>query len=87
MVYAAIAGLVVSGLYNFLTRTGHTRYFEMWFGIKVLLALHVFAGAILAVKSSNATPQAETQRARRMTGVIITGLLVILISAYLRLIY
>jgi len=86
MVYAAIAGLVVSGLYNFLMHRGHTPYFHMWFGIKVLLALHVFAGAILAVRSSH-THEQEAARARRMTGVIIVGLLIILISAYLRLIY
>ncbi len=87
MVIAAIVGLVISGLYNFLTRRGHTPYFYTWFGIKILLALHVFAASILAVKPSDATPEEETRRARRMTGVIVSGLLIILISAYLRRIY
>jgi uncharacterized membrane protein len=87
MVYAAIAGLVVSGLYNFLIHRGHTRYFYTWFGIKILLALHVFAASILAVRPSEATPQEETRRLRRMTGVVVSGLLIILISAYLRRIY
>jgi uncharacterized membrane protein len=87
MVYAAIAGLVVSGVYNFLSHRGHTPYFHLWFGIKIVLALHVFAGAILAVKSADATPEYKSKRARRMTGVVVSGLLVILVSAYLRLIY
>jgi hypothetical protein len=53
----------------------------MWFGIKILLALHVFAGAILATRSDDA------KSLRRMTGVIISGLAVLLVAAYLRRIY
>ena len=87
LVYAAIAGLLVSGLYNFLTHPGHTPYYHAWFGVKVLLALHVFAAAALAVRSSRAPNEEEARRLRRMTGAILTGMLAILIGAYLRLIY
>ena len=87
LVYAAIGGLIVSGLYNFLTHPGHTPYYHAWFGVKVLLALHVFAAATLAVRSSRAPNEEEARRLRRMTGAIISGMLVILIGAYLRLIY
>jgi putative copper export protein len=87
LVYAAIAGLVVSGLYNFLLHRGHTPYYHAWFGVKVLLALHVFAAAVLAVRSSRAPGEEEARRLRRMSGAILSGLLVILIAAYLRLIY
>jgi Co/Zn/Cd efflux system component len=81
VVYASIVGLIVSGSYNYVMHMGHTRYYEMWFGIKILLALHVFAGAFLALRSDDAKSR------RRMTGVILSGLAVILVAAYLRRIY
>ncbi len=87
LVYAAIAGLVVSGLYNFLSQPGHTPSYHAWFGVKVLLALHVFAAAVLGVRSSRAGSEEEAKRLRRMSGAVISGLAVILIAAYLRLIY
>jgi uncharacterized membrane protein len=87
LVYAAIAGLVISGVYNFALHRGHTAYYQMWFGVKILLALHVFAAAVLAVKSSQATSENEARRLRRLSGAILSGLVVILIAAYLRRIY
>jgi len=87
LVYSAIGGLLVSGLYNLLTHPGHTPYYHAWFGVKVLLALHVFAAAALAVRSSRAPSEEEARRLRRMTGAILTGMLAILIGAYLRLIF
>src|ERR1043166_8954317 len=41
--YAAIGGILGSGLYNFLSKTVYPPHYHMWFGIKMLLALHVFA--------------------------------------------
>ncbi|HXN48833.1 MAG TPA: hypothetical protein VN893_19440 [Bryobacteraceae bacterium] len=87
LVYSAIGGLLVSGLYNLLTHPGHTPYYHAWFGVKVLLALHVFAAAALAVRSSRAPSEEEARRLRRMSGAILTGMLAILIGAYLRLIF
>jgi putative copper export protein len=87
LVYAAIAGLTVSGFYNFLLHRGHTPYYQAWFGVKVLLALHVFAAAVLAVRLSRAQSEDRARRLRRMTGAVVSGLAVILIAAYLRLIY
>jgi uncharacterized membrane protein len=87
LVYAAIAGLVVSGLYNFLLHRGHTPYYHAWFGLKVLLALHAFAAAALAVRSAKAENGEEAKRLRRMSGAILSGLAAMLIAAYLRLIY
>ncbi|MGE5645180.1 MAG: hypothetical protein ACM336_05250 [Acidobacteriota bacterium] len=86
VVYGAVAGIVASGLYGLLTRTGHTRYYHIWFGVKMLLALHVFAGAALAFRPA-ANAAEEAKRARRLTGVTISGLAVILVAAYLRSIY
>jgi uncharacterized membrane protein len=87
IVYAAIAGLLVSGTYNLLTHPGHTRVYHIWFGIKMLLTAHIFASAILAVKAPGEKPDDEARRVRRLSGVVVSGLLVLLIAAYLRRIY
>lgn len=87
LLYAAVTGLLVSGTFNLLSHSGHTPYYHAWFGIKILLALHVFAGALLAVRSGPATPEAADKRLRRLSGVAVSGLAILLISAYLRSIY
>jgi uncharacterized membrane protein len=87
LVCSALAGLLVSGIYTIVAHRGHTSYYHMWFGIKMLLALHVFAASLLAVKSAPAGAENEAKRVRRITGVVLSGLLIILISAYLRRIY
>jgi uncharacterized membrane protein len=81
LVYAAVAALVLSGLYNIFATPGHSPRYHMLLGIKLLLALHVFAVALLLVQ-----PGAK-RRTRRMTGVVISGLIIIAISAYLRRIF
>src|SRR5215475_9665350 len=45
-VFLSIAGLVVSGIFNLMTNPGHTPTYHMLLGIKLLLALHVFAVSI-----------------------------------------
>ena len=77
----AVAGLIISGLYNYLTNPGHSPRYHMLFGIKVLLALHVFAIAFLVTQPVN------PRRGRLMTGAAISGLIILAISAYLRRIY
>ena len=81
MVWAAMIGLVLSGVYRLLSTPGHRPFYQMLFGIKMLLVLHVFAVAILIVKPVN------PRRTRMMTGVMISGLTIILISAWLSRIY
>ena len=80
-VYLTIAALIISGIYNLLSTPGHSTRYLILLGIKLLLVLHVFAVAILAVR-----PKVE-RRARMMYGAALSGLLVILISAYLRRIF
>ncbi len=87
VVYGAIAGLVVSGIYNLATHPGHTRVYHIWFGIKMLLSAHVFAAALLATREPDEKPDEESRRERRLSGVVISGLIVVLIAAYLRRIY
>jgi putative copper export protein len=80
-VYITILALIFSGLYNLLSTPGHTTRYKILFAVKMLLVLHVFAVAILAVR-----PKVE-RRARVMYGAAISGLVVILLSAYLRHIF
>jgi uncharacterized membrane protein len=77
LVMAAVLGLVVSGIYKFFFTTGHSTRYHVLFGIKMLLALHVFSAAILIVQPRN------PRRGRMMTGVIVSGLAIVLISAWL----
>lgn len=73
----AIAGLLVTGVYNFMHRPGKSPTFHMLFGIKMLLALHVFAVTIIATRSNN------ERRARQLLGVVISGILILIISVAL----
>jgi len=81
LVIAAMLGLILSGTYNLLTNPGHTPRYHMIFGIKILLVLHVFAVALLITQPKN------PKRARMMTGTLVSGLLILAISAYLRRIF
>ena len=74
-------GLIVSGTYNLLTNPGHTPKYHMLLGIKLMLVLHVFAVALLITQPKN------PRRARMMTGTLISGLIILAISAYLRRIF
>jgi uncharacterized membrane protein len=81
LVFAAMAGLVISGSYNILTIPGHRPVYHMLLGIKLMLALHVFMVAILATRPDN------PRRGRQMAGAAVSGLAIIAISAYLRHIF
>ena len=77
---AAVAGLLLSGLYNLLSKAAVPKGYHMIFGIKFLLALHVFAMAFLVGR-----PGVEAgKRQRRLTGMVISGILILALSAYLR---
>ena len=80
-VLAAICGLVFSGVYNILIHPGHTTKYQVLLGIKLLLALHVFAVALLIARPGH------PRRARMMTGAAISGLAIIAIAAYLQHIF
>jgi len=73
--YAAIGGILGSGLYNFLNKAVYPPHYHMWFGIKMLLALHVFA-IILVYQPERAKP-------RLLTGVVISGAIIVALSAVL----
>jgi len=78
LVFTAMTLLVLSGIYNFLYKNPRTPLYHALFGVKILLVLHVFAVAILATAPNN------PQRARQLFGAAISGIVIILISAYLK---
>ena len=76
-----LALIVVSGFYNFYSYTGpkHSSSYQMWFGIKMLLVLHVVATSILWATSAKVD-----RNSRRLLSLTISGFVIVLISAYLR---
>ena len=72
--YVAIGAILVSGIYNFMSKSSIPPHYHMWFGIKILLALHVFAATILYRKGKQ----------RSLTGIVISGAVIIFISEVLR---
>jgi Na+-transporting NADH:ubiquinone oxidoreductase subunit NqrD len=78
---ASMIGLAISGIYQFYSSSGHSLRHNILFGLKMALALHVFAVAILIVQPRN------PRRVRLTTGVAISGMLIILIAALLKQIY
>ena len=96
-VYVAIGGILASGIYNFLSKIPVSTNYTVWFSIKMLLALHVFAGAILyrgqthsdsVVRGKGEAHSDSVVRGkgktRSLTGIVIAGALILAISGYLR---
>jgi hypothetical protein len=73
MAYAAIGGILISGTYNLLSKPVIPPHYHLWFGIKILLVLHIFAATIL-----------YRGKTRALTGIVILGAIVIAISGWLR---
>lgn len=73
MAYAAIGGILISGTYNLLSKPHTPPHYHMWFGIKILLVLHIFAAIIL-----------YRGKPRSLTGIAVSGAIVIAISSWLR---
>lgn len=80
MLYTLLATTLISGLYNYLSKSAYPPHYHMVIGIKFLFVLHIFAVSILYTM-----PQADPAKRRRwLTGMAISGLIVIAISAVLR---
>jgi hypothetical protein len=77
-VLGAILGLLITGFYNLMHRPVQTKQFHILFGIKMLLTLHVFAVSYLTTRPDNA------RRSRQLTGIVISGALIVIISAAFR---
>jgi hypothetical protein len=77
---AAVAGLALTGAFNFMTRMkGAPPHWHALVGVKILLALHVFAVVLLIARG---TGSAERD-ARLRRGALISGAVVMAIGLYL----
>jgi uncharacterized membrane protein len=77
----AVVGLLLSGFYNYMRHAiakDVPVMYHMLFGMKFLLALHVFAVGWIALNRGNA------KRQRLITGVVISGLVIVALSAGMR---
>lgn len=72
--------ILVSGVYNLLTKSNLPVGYHMWFGIKMLFALHVLAVCV-ALRRESLT---EEKRRRLEMGLRWSGAVILLLSAYLR---
>jgi uncharacterized membrane protein len=78
LVFGAIIALLISGGYNLAVTPGHNARYYVLLVVKLMLVAHVFAvGIVLVTKNPE-------HRGRLFTGAAISGLAIILISAYLR---
>ena len=78
VLFLIILLLTATGLYNIILNINQGRLYQWLLAIKLLLVLHVFAVGILIVRPKNA------KRTRQMTGLVISGLIILAISAVLR---
>ncbi|HLG98149.1 MAG TPA: hypothetical protein VKX49_17670 [Bryobacteraceae bacterium] len=80
LMYTVLVTILGSGLYNYLTKPSYPPHYHMIIGIKFLFVLHIFAVSILY-----SLPGAEqAKRNRWLTGMVVSGLIIIAISGYLR---
>lgn len=80
LMYTVLVTILGSGLYNYLSKTSYPPHYHMIIGIKFLFVLHIFAVTILY-----SLPGADqAKRNRWLTGMIVSGLIIIAISGYLR---
>lgn len=80
VLYTLLVTTLASGIYNYLTKPAYPPYYHMLIGIKFLFVLHIFAVAILYT-----LPKADPNKRKRwLTGMAVSGLIIIAISACLR---
>jgi uncharacterized membrane protein len=78
LMFGAIIALLVSGGYNLAVNPGHHARYYLLLAVKLMLVAHVFAVGIVLVTRN------PEHRGRLFAGAAVSGLLIILISAYLR---
>lgn len=71
--YGAVGVILVSGLVNLLSKPSLPPHYYAWFGLKILLALHVFGVTVF-----------YRGKQRSLTGALITAALIVAISEVLR---
>ena len=76
--------IIGSGLYNLIGGPKHSYQYQVAFGIKMLLVAHILAAAVLWGTSPYGDVRVAGKSKRRLIGIVISGLIVVFISAYLR---
>jgi chromate transport protein ChrA len=80
LAFASVGALLLSGLWNLMTHfAAKPVLYHVALGVKLLLALHVFAMVILA-----GAPGQEAKRPGRLASAAVSGVAILLLSAYLR---
>ncbi len=80
LIIAAVVLLLATGSYAIATAGGRSFNYHLLFGIKALLALHVFAAALLGTRAG----MDPARRLRGLTGILISGLAVGILGGVLR---
>jgi uncharacterized membrane protein len=86
LAHTSVVLLLVTGLYNFyrIYQGGVAPGYHMAFGIKFLLALHVFGMLEVLSKPPSGDPQRDAKRSRLALGALISAVIIVVIGAYLR---
>jgi hypothetical protein len=80
LLFGSMALVVLSGIYNLVGKLDASRAYHIWFGIKMIFALHIFGVGLLL--STPGMPEAK--RSRLTAGVVVSGAVVVAVAAYLR---
>lgn len=83
VLFTVVALSLLSGIYNFL-RTPHSHLYQMAFGFKMLAVLHIYATVIIWATSPYGDVNFAGKNKHRGLSITIAGVIVVLISAYLR---
>jgi hypothetical protein len=76
--FTAVGGILISGIYNYMNKSGMPPAWHAVIGVKFLLVLHVFAVGFIVTGPNNA------KRSRQLTGILISGVVIVALSAVLR---
>ncbi len=83
--FTAVGALLLSGLWNLVTNfSGKPPAYHLALGLKLLLALHVMATVFLLAVPPGANPARDARRPRLLAGLAVSGVLILLLSAFLR---
>jgi len=82
--FVVIGVMLATGLINLMLHfSGKPAAYHMVFGVKLLLALHVFAVGFLLAVPPGADAVRDARRPRLMAGAAISGVVILLLSAWL----
>ena len=79
-ILAACGFIIISGGYNLMTKTVTPPGYHMWFGIKILFALHILAvHFMMAIQE-----MPDAKKVRLAKGIAMSGIVVVILSGILR---